>query len=198
MLNSIMKLLSGLVSIYTLLIIIRIMSSWMQGPGGRNLSIGPLARITDPYLNWFRRFPFLMVGNLDFSPVAALIALSVAGNVFNAIAAFGRVSLGLILSLLASALWSALAFILLLYIILIALRALGIIFQLNPGSALWRTFDMLIHPVYSFITEKLLGSSRGGTYLRNLIFAGLVLFLLRLSGSFLAIRLAILLRKMPF
>lgn len=198
MLNTVMKFLSGAVSVYTLLIIFRVIGSWLQGPYSRNLSTGPLARLTDPYLNWFRRFPFLMVGTLDFSPVAALIALSVAGNVFNSIAAFGRVSLGLALGLLVSAVWSAVSFFLLLYIILIALRAFGIVAQWNPASPLWRTLDMLLHPVISPIIDRIPGSRRGGTYLRHLLMIGAGLFALRFAGGLLMARLVAMLHKMPF
>ena len=197
MLSNLMKALSGIVSIYTLLIVARIVLAWFQGPYGRNVSTGLLARVTDPFLNYFRRFHFLMMGNLDFSPVAALIVLSVAGNIFNSVAAFGRVTLGLVLALVVSAVWSAAAFFLFLFIVLIAIRAFGILARLNSASPFWRTLDMILHPVLFPITDKLMGG-RGVTYLKGLLVGGAALFAVRVFGGFLAGRLVTMLQKMPF
>ncbi|MDR2257638.1 MAG: YggT family protein, partial [Treponema sp.] len=66
----IMNLLAGLTGLYTLLIFIRIMLTWFGNVRfGRPAEI--LGRITDPYLDWWRRFP-LRAGFLDLSPILGL------------------------------------------------------------------------------------------------------------------------------
>ena len=197
MLSSIMKMLSAILSIYTLIIIVRIMMSWFHGPGGGDRTLGFLSRITDPYLDYFRRFPFLRIGNLDFSPVAALIVLSVAGNILNSVAAFGRVTLGLVLALIVAALWSAAAFFLGLFLVLIVIRALGLILRINSASPFWRTLDMMLNPVLFPITDKVLGGRRG-SYMSGLFTGGAVLLAMRIFGGFVVHRLVILLQKLPF
>lgn len=197
MLSSVMKFLSTLVSLYTLVIIVRIIMTWFHGPHGAGRPMEFLARITDPYLNYFRGFPFLRIGNFDFSPVAALIVLSVGGNILNSIAAFGKVTLGLVLALFLSAIWSAAAFFLTLFLILIVIRAVGIIVGINSASPFWRTLDMLLNPVLLPISRLILGG-RHTTYLNGLFIGAAVLLGLRIIGGFAVHRLVLLLQGLPF
>jgi hypothetical protein len=76
-----------------------------------------LCRITDPYLDWFRRFSSLRIGALDLSPLAAMAVLSVLNSVFLTLGRYGVITLGLILALILQALWSAASFILSFFII---------------------------------------------------------------------------------
>ena len=111
MIQTVMAVLSGALNIFSILIFIRIFLSWFSGSGcpGRPLDI--LCGITDPYLNYFRRFTGLRAGGIDLSPVAALAVLSVVNSVVSTIARFGRISIGIILAICLSAVWSAASFI---------------------------------------------------------------------------------------
>ncbi|MDR3201343.1 MAG: YggT family protein [Spirochaetales bacterium] len=192
-----MKFCSTFVSIYTLLIIVRIMMSWLSGAASYGAVARFLVRVTDPYLNFFRRFTFFRFGLFDFSPVLALIVLSVAGNVFLSLAAFVRVTFGLVLALLIARVWAALAFFLGMFIFLIILRLIGIFARLNAASPFWRYIDMILTPVLSPIT-RLFFRGRSIPYGTGLIAGGLFLLAVRILGELAISRFVLLVQKIPF
>tara|TARA_B100000989_G_scaffold295643_1_gene277129 strand:- start:692 stop:958 length:267 start_codon:yes stop_codon:yes gene_type:complete len=61
-------------TIYKLMLIVRIISSWFQGIQGSSF-FRMISLFTDPYLNIFRRFIPLIGGMLDISPIIAFLAL---------------------------------------------------------------------------------------------------------------------------
>ena len=69
------RLLIAFSLVYEVLLIIRILSSWiMPQPKGEMMRL--LYSITDPYLNLFRRaLPFLAMGGIDFSPIVGFLVL---------------------------------------------------------------------------------------------------------------------------
>lgn len=71
------QLIAGILRFYEVLLIIRILISWvMPAPRGQLLLL--LHQVTDPYLNLFRRsLPFLAAGGIDFSPIAGFLLLDV-------------------------------------------------------------------------------------------------------------------------
>ena len=79
MIATILYTLSALVTLYSLILVIRILLSWFYPSGGEALFL--LYRITDPYLALFRRIGFLRTERVDFSPIIALLALSVLGTI---------------------------------------------------------------------------------------------------------------------
>ena len=60
-------------SLYSLLILVRIFGSWFPQAQGHAL-MQMVARVTDPYLNVFRRF-IPRLGMIDLSPMVAMFAL---------------------------------------------------------------------------------------------------------------------------
>lgn len=191
-----MSTLSALVSFYTLLIVVRILLTWFSSPLGYGRVYFFLTRITDPYLNYFRQFPFFRIGRFDFSPVAALIALSVIGNIFHSIALFGRITLGSLVSFTLEAVWSAVSFFLFLYLFMIVLRLLGILFHSNSTRPLWMTLDMLLSPVLIRITH--LFTKKPVSYVHGLLLGFTFLMTLRILGSLAVERLTALLYRLPF
>lgn len=94
-----------LLSIYSFVIWIRIMASWINPfprPGSFTYY---LACIVDPYLNTFRSSRF-RAGMLDFSPIIGIGVLSVVQSVFEIYGTYGMMSLSLIVQLFISAFWS--------------------------------------------------------------------------------------------
>jgi YggT family protein len=180
----ILSLLGNLAGIYMLLIVIRVMLSWFSGISrGRPQEM--LRRITDPYLDWWRRFRFLRAGAIDLSPVAALAALSLAQSVFGAIARYGRVRVGVILSIVLSALWSAVSFILGFFIIILILRFIAYITNQDIHGGFWRVIDSISQPVLHRITGFFF-RDRIINYLTGIILSALVLIGLFVLGGFLA------------
>jgi YggT family protein len=78
---------STLVLVYSILIFIRILLSWVpRMPYNRFLSaaIGFVTDVVDPYLNLFRRFlPPVRIGPgaLDLSPIVGLVVLQLVGGI---------------------------------------------------------------------------------------------------------------------
>ncbi len=75
-----------LITLYIVLIVIRVVMSWIpRMPYNRALNafLGFVQDVTDPYLNIFRRFiPMARVGPaaLDLSPIVGLLVLAIVGQ----------------------------------------------------------------------------------------------------------------------
>ncbi|MDR1655709.1 MAG: YggT family protein [Treponema sp.] len=196
MIRVIFNILAGAAGLYSLIIFVRIMITWFSGGGyGRTGEV--LASITDPYLNWFRRFPILRTGFLDLSPIAGMAFLSLAQNVFSAIAVYGRLSLGIILAIALSSLWSALSFLLGFFAVILALRLIAFLANLNVRHPFWQVIDGISQPILYKIGE-IFSPGRIGSYLRRLLIS-IGFFLALLIGGGIAIRIvSALLIRLPF
>jgi len=152
----VMGILTTLIGIYSLLIIIRIMLTWFSNtPYSRPLLI--LSGITDPYLDWWRRKLNLRAGALDLSPIIAMAALSVVQTICSTMASQGRISLGIILAVCLSALWSAAAFILGFCVIVLVLRFIGFMCNCDVYSTFWRIIDSISQPLQYRINRIIFG-----------------------------------------
>ncbi|GCF93961.1 hypothetical protein NRIC_18520 [Enterococcus florum] len=71
------------VNLYTVLLIVYALLSWF--PGAYQSGLGKLlSRICEPFLNLFRRLP-LQFGGIDFSVMAAVLALGLITRIINQI-----------------------------------------------------------------------------------------------------------------
>ncbi len=191
----ILRITAGLLSAYMLLIFIRILLTWFgRGSFGRASEL--LGAVTDPYLNYFRRFTFLRFGMIDFSPIAAIIILVVAQNILNTILTFGRVTLGIILAILLQASWSAVSFLLTFFIILIAVRLLMELISPASYSPVKTTLEAIINPVVSY-TKNLIARKQFISYRMQMAVTGGILLGLSLGGGALVRILSVLLQKIP-
>jgi YggT family protein len=188
-------ILGGLCGAYTVLIMIRVIITWFsRGYYGKPYEI--LCRVTDPYLNLFRRIPALKSSGLDLSPIAAMAVLSLGQNIFGVLSTYGRISLGLILALIVSALWSAAAFVLGFFIAVLLLHLAGLIFRW--GGIFREVIDAIARPLL-YRTGRLLFRKRLVDY-RQGIFASLATLALAyiLGGLVVKSLLIPLLAKLPF
>ncbi|MDR0377270.1 MAG: YggT family protein [Spirochaetaceae bacterium] len=180
--NVLMNILGAFTSLYMLLIFVRIMLTWFSGAVyGRPVEL--LCRITDPYLDWFRRFP-LRFGMLDFSPVLALLTLSAANTVFGTLGRYGRISLGILLTLAVSAVWAAASFIISFFLIVLILRLIAHLTRRNVYRSFWGTVDSLSQPVL-YRVSRIFFRGRLVAYPGGLIAAIAVLLALRIGLGFL-------------
>lgn len=195
-LEVIMKIVSALLSIYILLIFIRILLTWFQGPYlGKPMEI--LIAVTEPYLAYFRRFTIFRAANIDFSPIAGIIVLVILQNITSTIARVGSISIGIILGIIVSAVWSAFSFILVLFLILMIVRLLGFAFRVNPVSPIWQTLDFIIQPVVLPISNFLSGN-RPLPYPTRIAIGGAVLLVGFLVLRFIMHLVIQLLMGLPF
>lgn len=68
------KALANFISIYFILIIIRVLLSWFPNINWLSPPFSILSQLTDPYLNFFRSF-IPPLGGLDLSPILAILVL---------------------------------------------------------------------------------------------------------------------------
>lgn len=151
MLQSLFYTVGSLVSLYSLLCLVRIVLTWI--PDANYSPVGRvLASACDPFLDWFRRFTFARTTTMDFTPILALGTLSLGSRVFMTLAATGKVTLGSILAGVLGILWSFFAFILNIYILLLIVR---LVYEfVNPyGFSQFRSvLDRFLNPAISRVT----------------------------------------------
>jgi YggT family protein len=190
-----MTFLAGLAGLYSLLILVRIVLTWFSRSAyGKPVEL--LTRVTDPYLDWWRRFPGLRIGFLDLSPIAAMAALSVLQTVFSRVARYGRISLGIILAICLSALWSAASFLLGFCLIILALRFIAYMTSRDITGSIWRIIDTISRPVLYRI-QRIIFGSRMVNYMAGILVSIAVLALIWTGGRF-AVKLLIeLLFRLP-
>jgi YggT family protein len=192
----IMNLIGSLAGLYMLLIFIRVMLSWFNAPSlGRPAEL--LGQVTDPYLNWWRRFPILRTGFLDLSPIAAMAALSLVQTACGIAARYGRISLGILLAIALRAVWSVLSFVLGFFIIVLILRLIAYLTNRNIYSAFWRIVDSVAQPVLYRIT-RIFFRRRLINYMAGILLSIGVLAALNIGGRFLVILLTGILQSLPF
>jgi len=143
-LSTVMTVVSAVLQVYMLLLVIRIVLTWVSMDHGHPV-IRILHSITDPYLNWFRRFRFLVWGNIDFSPLAALLVVNFFASLARMIGMYGQITLGIVLSILLQLIWGAVSFFFLLLGVLAVVRFLAIQFRWG-GQAVWGYLDALLQP----------------------------------------------------
>lgn len=73
------KTLNTFVTIYSALLIIRILLTWFPQVNWYNQPFAALSQISDPYLNLFRSI-IPPLGGIDFSPMVAILLLQFLGN----------------------------------------------------------------------------------------------------------------------
>jgi YggT family protein len=192
----VMNILASLTGLYMLLAFIRIMLTWFgSAQYGKPAEI--LGRITDPYLDWWRRSVPIRAGSLDLSPIAGMVFLSLLQNIFSVTARFGSISLGIILAIILSAVWSALSALLGFFLIVLILRFIAYITNRNIYGVFWHVVDLISQPILYRI-NRLFFKNRIINYLSSLILSSLFLLALLIAGN-LAVRAGSeLLLRLPF
>ncbi|MBN2051844.1 MAG: YggT family protein [Spirochaetales bacterium] len=194
--QTVLRILGAIISTYMLIIFIRIMLTWFRGlPQGRAIDV--INRITDPYLNFFRKLTFLRTERVDFSPIAALLVLVIVLNIINTLQVYGKITLGIILSIILTALWSAVSFLLTFMLIMTVIRLFVHFTGGNTVSPLIHTLDIILNPLMTwlkrtFFKKRILG------YGTALGFTGGALLVSVIVGKLLVNFLAALLLKLPF
>ncbi len=180
---------------YSLLIFIRIILTWFSGVQfGRLEEI--LARITDPYLDWWRQRLNLRAGYLDLSPIVAIAVLSVAQTACSRIAQTGRITIGVLLSICLSALWSAVSFILGFCIVVLVLRLIAYLINADMFGVFWRIIDSISKPI-QYRVSRIIFSRRLVHFTTSIITSILVLTALWIGGGIVIQLIANILSRLP-
>ncbi len=180
---SIWSFLTGVIYVYMILLVLRILLSWIRGAVyGKPWEL--LVRVTDPYLSLFSRIRFLRQGMFDFTPIAAILTLVVALNVIQSIQRFGTITVGRFLGIVTGAVWSGLAFLLVLVLILAIVRA--VVLAVRPGqeTQITSAVGMMVEPVVSLVRRIV--SARSPLTDRQYLYLTIAfLFIVRILGGYL-------------
>jgi YggT family protein len=76
-----MRLIDSIIRLYELIIVIRVVLSWVHADRGNPL-IQWLDRLTEPVLGPVRRLLPLQTGGFDFSPLIVLFVLELVRSIF--------------------------------------------------------------------------------------------------------------------
>lgn len=87
--------LNSFISIYTVLLIIRILLTWFPNVDWYKQPFALLSQLTDPYLNLFRSI-IPPLGGIDFSPILGFLVLNLIQSVV--LPSVARVVAGLVIS----------------------------------------------------------------------------------------------------
>ena len=186
--------LSSVISIYMMIVFARIILSWFSWMrGGRLQEV--LVKVTDAYLNWFRRFP-LRIGFLDLSPIVALAVLSFVNRLFITFAHHQTVSLGLVLVMIVQMAWGVISFILGFLIIVIALRLVAYLARFNMYNPFWRIIEAIYQPV-SYKINRILFKDRIVTFTNSCLISVACLGGIFLISRFLVVMLSGALAGLP-
>lgn len=193
--RQIMGLLTTVLSIYSLVVLFRIILTWVRGIElGRAEEI--IGAIVDPYLNWFRRFTFLRIGGFDFSVIAALITLSVLTSIFAQLAVSARITIGVILAIIFLRVMGAVLFFFTLFLILAVIRLLGIFFDADTSGRFWIIIDQLVQPAVHAVVYRVV-KDRTLSYQNALILFSVILLAVIIIGRIVVPLLGGLLSSIP-
>lgn len=179
--RSIFKLLATAARLYSLLIFIRIIISWFMGAvNGKPVEL--LEKVTDPYLNWWRKNLKLQIGYIDMSPIAAIASLSLIQNICINIAGSGKISIGIVLSIVLRGAWSVALFILGFFIIILILRLFAYLTNRDIFSSFWKVIDSISQPVLYRLNRIFFGNHITN-YLTGIIVSVLALLGISIVGG---------------
>lgn len=139
-----------LFSIYIILIFIRVLFAWLR-PNMFNPIVRFVYTLTNPYLRLFAGLKFLRIGVFDLTPILAFYFLYLLQELVYRVILMGYFSLEILLSLCVLLLFRFVYFILIIFLIVLALR---LIFELarirgnNPViAAVYSLSEPAIRPV---------------------------------------------------
>ena len=197
MIQTILSILAGALSLYTFLCLIYILMSWF--PGARFTKFGHfMTSVCEPYMGLFRKMSFLRIGNIDFSPIVSLGLLSLASAILAGIQHTGRIFLGGILGTIIGSLWGIASSIVGIFTLLTFIR--WIVLLINKGRTSyesgWNQVDMILNK----ISYKVAGTftKKSMSYQKSLLLSWITLLVVLVAGNILSSTLTNLCYSMPF
>ncbi|WKC90949.1 YggT family protein [Borreliella carolinensis] len=149
------EILMVFLQIYRILILIRILLSWLVSSGiNTNVFFRFIHIVTEPFLSFFRKIPFFTFGMFDFSPIAALITLTI----FERMLAYGNYKLSTFIILFIVEVWGIFRSIFIAIVFFLLLRLALLLLNLFQGSDFLKTVDSFLFPlstrISGVITDK--------------------------------------------
>jgi len=178
--RELLHLSSGIITIYSFIIIFRILLTWFRGFDFG----GPwrfICSITDPYLNLFRGIRFLQLGSMDLSPVLGIILLQILASILKYAAITGMLTPLTILTAVALAVWQTIISILIFFGIIAAIRFVSIVFMRGPAGGFFFVLDSILEP-FTLAVRKCVPGGRNLTYPRALMIMAILITIICVLG----------------
>jgi YggT family protein len=176
-------LLATIAGIYWFLLLARLILSWFTGLTAGKL-VDLLTRVTDPYLDLWRRNLNLRLGFIDLSPIAAIACLSLVQSVLLRLSQSEteKITIGTILSLVLLAVWSVISFFLGFCVVILILRMIAYLTNRDIYSPFWRVIDSITQPMLYRINRIIYGKRIVG-YLKGIITSAIALAAIWIGGK---------------
>ena len=168
---------AGILGIYSAVIIIRIIVSWVvlltRRNGWGSAQDAPdytsalstvdtvLGKICDPYLNLFSGVRSLRKPNIDLTPLLAFVILNLGRSILSMFAQIGSLTLWTLLAIIVDGIWSSLISFLMIVLIILLIVRLIVGSSHNPTSNNWVNFiDPIIDSPVSFVYRLFFGKRK--------------------------------------
>ena len=168
---------AGILGIYSAVIIIRIIVSWVvlltRRNGWASAQDAPdytsalstvdtvLGKICDPYLNLFSGVRSLRKPNIDLTPLLAFVILNLVRSILSMFAQIGSLTLWTLLAIIVDGIWSSLISFLMIVLIILLIVRLIVGSSHNPTSNNWVNFiDPIIDSPVSFVYRLFFGKRK--------------------------------------
>ena len=177
-----LEVLAFIFSLYTMLIVVDIILKWIYtGPKGRGTRM--ISQLTDPFLNFFRRFRISRIGYIDISPLLAVLTLSIINQILGRIRELGSITFGAIIAIIISSIWNVIMTLLLAVLVVAVVRYLFLMFTTNKMNSFANACDPFFIPLSSRIASFFIKNA-SSSYQLNLIISIIVLAVFLTMGSF--------------
>ena len=177
-----LEVLAFIFSLYTMLIVVDIILKWIySGPKGRGTMM--ISQLTDPFLNFFKRFRISRIGYIDISPLLAVLTLSIINQILGRIRELGSITFWAIIAIIISSVWNVIMTLLLAVLVVAAVRYLFLMFTTNKMNSFANACDAFFIPLSSRIASLFIKNA-SSSYQLNLIISIIVVAVLLTVGSF--------------
>ena len=169
-------------SLYTMLIVVDIILKWIYtGPKGRGTRM--ISQLTDPFLNFFRRFRISRIGYIDISPLLAVLTLSIINQILGRIREMGNITFWAVIAIIISSVWNVIMTLLLAVLVVAVVRYLFLMFTTNKMNSFVNACDPFFIPLSSRVASVFIKNA-SSSYQLNLIISIIVLAVFLTVGSF--------------
>lgn len=165
-----------------MLIVVDIILKWIYtGPKGRGTKM--ISQLTDPFLNFIRRFRISRIGYIDISPLLAVMILSIINQILGRIRELGSITLWAVIAIILSSIWNVIMTLLLAVLVVAVIRYLFLMFTTNKMNSFANACDTFFIPLSSRIASVFIKNA-SSSYQLNLIISIITVAVLLTAGSF--------------
>jgi YggT family protein len=193
--QQVFRFVSVILSLYMMVIFVRIIMTWFSGDQPRpgrggtcrpHRSVPRLVSAECPRPLWA----------LDFSAVVGILVLGLLNSISNQLAFAGSITFSYILAIVVSAVWSVVSFFLTFFLILSGVRLVGILANVDSGGRLWVVLEQIVNPVLQSAVRPFL-RGRFTSYRDSLLIFIVELLAILIAGRVVINLLIGLVRQIP-